>query len=194
MNEKSVLISLGDSRLKQISEVMGNKTCNKILEFLGDRDGTVSDISNELKIPINTADYNVKKLIQTGLIEKSSYFWSTKGKKMPIYRISNKKIIISPKKSRNVVSMILALGFTGIIAIILKKVTLTTELLYQNIPVTLRESGTLTLKAADATSEAVSVPSIFTSIASWEWFLIGAWFAIALFFVLSIIDERRKTK
>ena len=49
---------------------------------------------------MNTLDYNLKKLIGAGLIEKtSSFFWSVKGKKIPTYRLANKKIIISTKNS-----------------------------------------------------------------------------------------------
>jgi DNA-binding transcriptional ArsR family regulator len=194
MDEKSVLISLGDARLKQISEVMASKTCNKILEYLSEKDATVSDISRELKIPLNTADYNVKKLMEAGLIEKVSHFWSVKGKKMPTYRVSNKKIIISPKKSKSLTSLLLALGITGIIAAFLRRIT------EKEIPVVASEgarsfadAGMLQMDVAVKTAEVAS-SGFFSSLAPWEWFIFGAWFAILLFFALTIIDERRKSK
>jgi len=120
MDEKSILVNLGDEKAKEISEVIGSKTCNKILGYLSEHEGTVSDISGALKIPLNTTDYNVKKLVKSGLIEKASHFWSVKGKRMPTYRVSNKKIIISPKKS---IGKIFAwtLGLTGLMALTIRE-------------------------------------------------------------------------
>jgi len=70
MDEKSILINLGDEKAKWISEVIGNKSCNKILDLLAEKNLTVSDISHKLKMPINTVDYNVKKLVKAGLMMK----------------------------------------------------------------------------------------------------------------------------
>lgn len=186
MSEKSVLISLGDSRLKQISEIIGNKTCNKILDLLSEKEATVSDISRELHIPINTTDYNIKKLTESGLIEKKSHFWSVKGKKMPVYKISNKKIVISPKKTKSFASLLLALGITGLLAIAIKKMMVEEKI--NDIPL-LKTESFLIQKTGD-----LSHVGFFQSIASWKWFLIGAWLAILIFFVISYIDERRRTK
>jgi DNA-binding transcriptional ArsR family regulator len=184
MSEKSVLVSLGDERLKEISEVISNKTCNKILDFLSEKEATVSDISKELNIPINTTDYNIKKLIKAGLIEKKSHFWSVKGKKMPSYTISNKRIIISPKKSKSVTSLILALGLTGFIALLIRQFS---QIKTQNEEVRLTQSfDAVAPKIVELSSE-----SAISGLASWEWFLIGAWLAIVFFFIISSIIERR---
>ena len=190
MSKKNVLISLGDSRIKEISEVLQNKTCNKILEYISEKDATVSDISNFLKIPINTADYNVKKLVSTGLIESSAHFWSVKGKRMPTYKVSNKKIIISPKRTKNLTSLILALASTGVIALLVKKFTATKEIVYDTAPAMLRAVNDV---SSGAVRDASNI-SFIHSIVGWEWFLVGAWFAIFIFFIFSIIDERRKNK
>ncbi|MDP2946970.1 MAG: helix-turn-helix domain-containing protein [Nanoarchaeota archaeon] len=189
--DKNILISFGDGRIKQISEVLQNKTCNKILELLSEKDATVSDISGHLEIPMNTADYNVKKLILSGLIESSSHFWSIKGKKMPTYRISNKKIIISPRKTKGLTPLILALGFTGIMSLVIKKLLQTKEIAVNDAP------SLLTRATEDVAFDAVqnfSVSNFVYSISGWEWFLIGAWLAILMFFIFSIIAERRKIK
>ena len=99
MSEKFILVDLDDERSKSISEVLGNKTCKKILEYLSDlKEASENDISKNLSIPINTVEYNLNKLIKAGLIEKSKkFFWSVKGKRIDTYKISNKKIVISPK-------------------------------------------------------------------------------------------------
>ena len=85
MVEKNVTIPLNDSRLKLISEVLSNKSCLKILDLLAEKNLSVGDISKELNIPLNTIDYNVKKMVKTGLIEKESHWWSVKGKKIETF-------------------------------------------------------------------------------------------------------------
>ncbi|MFA5061359.1 MAG: helix-turn-helix domain-containing protein [Candidatus Pacearchaeota archaeon] len=185
MSEKNILIPLGDEKLKDISEVISNKTCNKILDFLVEEEATISDVSKKLSIPINTAEYNIKKLTKTGLIEKKSHFWSVKGKKMPVYVVSNKKIIISPKRSKSLLSLILALGLTGFFALIIKK---TTSKISENIVA----PEEMILKADRFAEATAQHPEILSTMAPWEWFLIGAWLAIIFFFVISSITERRK--
>ncbi len=188
MNEKHILVSLGDSRVRQIGEIIGNKTCNRILDFLVGESGSVSDISNKLNIPLNTVDYNVKKLIGAGLIEKSAHWWSVKGKKIPVYKISNRKIIISPKKFVGKI-FIWVTGLTGLVALSLRQFTRPIEsavkdggLLMSNFDsvAPMREVGHL------------SFLSVLSSISPWAWFLFGAWFAVVLFFVITLYNERRR--
>jgi DNA-binding transcriptional ArsR family regulator len=207
MSDKSVLVELGDSRLKEISEVIGSKTCNKILDYLTEKNGTVSDISRELAIPLNTADYNVKKLTSAGLIEKTSHFWSIKGKKMPVYKLSNKKIVISPKKTKSFLSMILAFGIMAILALILRWNMVNIENQQMNYDEPSFAAGAqdrnIFEKALMTSNEEASIQlndgsneieNSASKLDSWQWFLVGAWLAIVVFFVISIIDERRRSK
>jgi DNA-binding HxlR family transcriptional regulator len=96
-----MLISLEDSKSKSISEVLGSKTCKKIIGYLSERkEASQKDLSDVLTIPMNTLDYNIKKLLDSGFIQKrKNFFWSQKGKKIVMYELSNKSIVISPKKS-----------------------------------------------------------------------------------------------
>jgi len=200
MEEKQILVSLGDERVREIGEVIGNKSCSKILDFLAEEDGAVSDIAQKLKMPINTVDYNVKKLLRAGLIEKSSHWWSVKGKKMPIYKISNRKIVISPRKS---VASVFAwvVGLTGLTALTIREFVRSSDLFYvtkQGFIEEVAPRSTLSGGQADVASESVmnfagsvSSPGFLSSIPAWEWFLIGAWFAVLLFFVITIINEKR---
>jgi len=99
MSDKYINFDVDDPRASAIAEVMANKTCKKILSLLTEKDMSVSEIANNLNMPLNTIDYNVKKLVEAGLIEPiKSVFWSVKGKRIPVYKISNKKILISPRK------------------------------------------------------------------------------------------------
>ncbi|MEK6934179.1 MAG: beta-propeller domain-containing protein [Nanoarchaeota archaeon] len=117
--EKYLNVDLNDPRSTAIAEVMTNKTCKKILELVTEKEMSESDIASSLNIPLNTVGYNIKKLLEAGLIEKSKvYFWSVKGKRIPTYRISNKKIIISPKRLISVAPIAMFISILGAILII----------------------------------------------------------------------------
>lgn len=199
MDEKQILVSLGDERVREIGEVIGNKSCNKILDFFAEEDGTVSDIAQRLNMPMNTVDYNVKKLLRAGLIEKSSHWWSVKGKKMPIYKISNRKIVISPRKS---VTKVFAwvIGLTGLTALTIREFIQSSNAIYVTKGGFIQEafSNGAALKMENDLmnigASTVSSSGFWGSLASWEWFLIGAWFAVLLFFLVTIINERRLGK
>ena len=95
-------MDMNDERTKKVAEVMGNATCKKIIEFLAEiKEASEKDISDALGIPLNTAEYNLKKLIESGLAEKTkNFFWSTKGKKIEMFKLANKHIVISPKPKK----------------------------------------------------------------------------------------------
>jgi len=101
-DDKFILMGLDDSRSKDIAEVLGNKTCKKIIDYLAEtKEASEKDISDALTIPINTVEYNLNKLIKTGLVEKTkNFFWSRKGKKIDMYKLAKKHIVISPKPKR----------------------------------------------------------------------------------------------
>ena len=98
-NDKYINYDIDDPRSGAIAEVMANKTCKKILGLIAERELTASEIAGELGLPLNTTGYNIEKLLRAELIEETKgFFWSVKGKKMPKYKVSNKKIVISPRK------------------------------------------------------------------------------------------------
>lgn len=198
MDEKHILVSLGDEKAKQISEVIGSKSCNKILDLLADKDLTVSEISRKLKMPINTVDYNVKKLVKAGLIEKASHWWSVKGKKMLTYKVSNKKIIISPRKS---VAKVFAwtLGLTGLTALTIRELLGRAQYVAGPAMDSVRNNAFITETTLDSApiilggaENGVGFLSFIAGISPWSWFLMGAWFAVFLFFVFILYTERRK--
>jgi DNA-binding transcriptional ArsR family regulator len=109
---------MDDERIKNLAGVLGNKTCENIIDYLEKNDeASASDISEALKLPLNTVDYNIKKLVESGVVEKKKkFFWSVKGKKIVTYGLSNKSIVISPKgssvasKMKSIVPGILGVG------------------------------------------------------------------------------------
>jgi len=120
MNDKFIMIELEDSKSKKVAEILKNKTAKKILNYLSDvKDASETDMATELKIPLNTLEYNLKKLIDAGLVKKTKkFFWSKRGKKIPMYALAKKHIIISPKGSRPSANALRAvLPVLGILAI-----------------------------------------------------------------------------
>src|SRR4030042_1084632 len=122
-DDKFILMGLGDERAEHIAEVLKNKTCKKILDYLGDiKEASEKDISDSLKMPINTVEYNLNKLIKSGLVTKTkNFFWSVKGKKIPMYKLARKHIIISPNKSpsMNYLKTILPVVLIAVLVIML---------------------------------------------------------------------------
>ena len=201
--DKNVLVSLGDSRMKEIAEVLGSASCVRILELLGEEDLTISDISERLDMKINTADYNVKKLVGVGLIEGTGHWWSVKGRKMVVYRVSDKRIVISPKKS-NAKKFLWVLGLTGVIGIWLRSLfgessnlavkgvgdaMLMQDAVFEAAPE--MEALAVNTGVNNTVVQAAGDIGFWAGLAGWEWFLIGAWSAIVLFFIFSLISERK---
>lgn len=92
-----LLLSLDDEKTKAIANTVSNSTCKKILEFLAENDGTETEISKTLGIPISTVHYNLKQLLEARLVEWDNYHLSEKGKEVKHYTLANKYIIIAPK-------------------------------------------------------------------------------------------------
>jgi DNA-binding transcriptional ArsR family regulator len=98
MTKSSIMINLDDPQSDKIADAISNKTSKKILSLLAENEMSSSEIAEKLGIPLNTATYNLKNLVDSGLVERSKrFFWSSKGKKMELYKVSNKRIIIFPK-------------------------------------------------------------------------------------------------
>jgi len=188
MNKKFLLVSFDDERIGKLSETLTNKTCKKIVNFLIEKkEASQKDISDNLNIPMNTVDYSVKKLLNSGLIEKSkNFFWSRKGKKIINYKVSNTSIIISPKSSS------LNSKFKSLFPVILFSAALTFafRFLTQRIPVR-DETSLLSAPAVSKTAE-ISVNSavgnsvfLIDRIPTGTWFGIGAILVMLLFIWLN---------
>ena len=100
VDDKFILMGLDDEKAGSIAEILKSQTAKKILDFLGDiKEASEKDISDKLNMPINTVEYNLKKLVNSGLVDKSkNFFWSVKGKKISMYKLAKKHIIIGTKK------------------------------------------------------------------------------------------------
>ena len=98
MEDKFVLVSLSDKKSKKIAEVISNETARKILDYLGEKNKVSPiELSKKLNVPISTITYNLKLLSEYGLIIKEDEVWSDKGRKVSLYSIAKKMILIVPK-------------------------------------------------------------------------------------------------
>jgi DNA-binding transcriptional ArsR family regulator len=200
MVETDVLVNLDDPRTKDIAEAITNKTSKQILQYLAKENMSVSEISRNLKLPLNTVDYNIQKLAKAGLIEKKSFFWSPKGRKMHVYGVSNKRIIINPSSLGGKAVYGLAFLVTGLIALSAKGMQYLRQSAYATDMAPMEETllySAQTLSASEKIApivrETATYSSSFTlSLGSIEWFLIGAWLAIILLMVISVVKDKRK--
>ena len=186
MTKNSIMVDLDDPRTVDIADVISNKTSKKILSLLSEGEFSEAEISSKLGVAINTIGYNIKKLENTGLIEKTNeHFWSVKGKRVHRYKVSNKSIVITPRTIiRGVIPTIL---ITGAIAIGIKLFTVSTTLndntaqlksistpksleAAEGVASTVSDSASILVeKAADAGAiQIISNPNY------WLWFLAGA--------------------
>jgi len=125
-DEKFMLISMDDEKSKSLAEAIGNKTCKKITTLLAEtqkKELSETDIADELSLPVNTVEYNLKKLVEAGLVEKSkNFFWSRKGKKIPMYKLSKKLVIIAPKNtSKTLLKSLLPVSLVSILGAVFIK-------------------------------------------------------------------------
>src|SRR3989344_3588410 len=95
--EKFLLVSLKEDKAKKLAQVISNDTSRKILDYLAEKEATESDLAKTLEVPISTIHYNLKALMDAGIIEVEEFHYSQKGKEVNHYKLANKYIIIAPK-------------------------------------------------------------------------------------------------
>ena len=190
---KHIMISLDDDSSKSLSEVLSNDTCKRILSFLADNEEvTESDIANKLKIPLNTVNYNMKKLLDSKLVDEAGhFFWSKKGKKIRVYRLSNKSILISPKSKgrfNKVLTTLITVGSTFLLGLAIR-FFFRSEIrpIEDNFYATSEAAITTTQKLlSDGSAQNISyLSSVMSSIPSWGWFLGGGLFALIIILALN---------
>jgi DNA-binding transcriptional ArsR family regulator len=200
MEKQYLMFDIQDSRSDVIAEVLANKTCKKILSLLAEKEMSESDVVKELGLPANTAHYNMQKLVASGFVEQASkFFWSSKGKRVIIYKLSNKKVVISPKTSFK--GILPAFIVTGIAAIAVKVFTASKQVAYsasQSTDVAITKMAEGTAAGLNYGAERIAVAPIqpiadaaiqagsLSSIAPWSWFIFGAWAALLVFLLFNI--------
>lgn len=195
MTKSSIMIDLDDPRTAKLADVISNKTTKKILSFLAEQELSETELSKSLEIPLNTIEYNINKLEETGLIEKAQgFFWSPKGKKVYKYKVSNKKIVISPKTiTKGIIPTIIITTFLAFLIKILLGSSQASLISQKGI----QETAPKVAVGAAESMKAIEPSNIIPSVAisnSWAWFLLGAFVALAIFLIWNILKTERRLK
>lgn len=191
MTKKYILLSLGEKGAENLAKVIGNKTCKKIIDFLSEtKEASEKDISDYLKLPLNTIEYNLKKLIESGFVEKSkTFFWSQKGKKIPTYKLSNKSILISPssKVQSKILPALISIGASIIGTFAISRIFSSSMSTGLNEPVLKSQDAVYGAAAEAANEAALRTGEVLTSqpFPVWGWFLLGAIFAILIYTLMA---------
>ncbi|MBI2139335.1 helix-turn-helix transcriptional regulator [Candidatus Woesearchaeota archaeon] len=113
-----LLVSLQEEKAKELAAVMGSDSCKKILEHLGEHEGTTeSDIARQLQLPLSTVHYNISHLQKANLIVSEEFHYSPKGKEVNHYKLANKYIIIAPKGAHGMLGRLKTLLPAGLLAL-----------------------------------------------------------------------------
>ncbi len=97
-DEKFLVVPLG-KKSKAITQTVSNDTAMEIMELLADGPMSTSKVAERLGIPLTTAQYNIEKLMESGLVKIAKTKYSEKGREVKLYEAMNRAIIILPGKS-----------------------------------------------------------------------------------------------
>ncbi|MFA4876283.1 MAG: helix-turn-helix domain-containing protein [Methanoregula sp.] len=106
MAEDVVILEPGDERAQKIAKAMASPTGGDILHLLRDGQKSLTDIAEQLNLPLNTAKYHLENLLDAGLIAVAETKYSVKGREVKIYTLTNQLLIVAPRQS-NVRSLLL---------------------------------------------------------------------------------------
>jgi len=106
MAEDVILLEPGDVRAQKIAKAMASPTAGDILHQLRDGPKSLTDIADNLKLPMNTAKYHLENLLDAGLIAVEQTKYSVKGREVKLYTLTNQLLIVAPRRS-NVRSLLL---------------------------------------------------------------------------------------
>lgn len=97
-DEKFLVVPLG-KKSKVITQTVSNDTAMEIMELLADGPMSTTGVAERLNIPLTTAQYNIEKLMEAGLVRIARTKYSEKGREVKLYEAMNRAIIILPGKT-----------------------------------------------------------------------------------------------
>lgn len=204
-----VMVDLNDPRTEKIAEVISNKTSKKIISLLSEKEMSESEIATSLEIPLNTVGYNVKKLVDTGFIEKVGRFlWSVKGKRVHKYRIVDRRIVISPKSLvKGIIPAVLISGAAAFgIKLFSERFIIgisersrdsavseeISEKITNEIAAGASSSVQISQKTGVGVSEEISQSISRIAESAWLWFLAGALFGLFIYLTWNYFFRRKE--
>lgn len=200
-----LLVSLEENKAKQLAQIVSNDVCRKILDHLAVNDGhsTETEIASRLSIPISTVHYNLKQLVQSGIVKAEEFHYSKKGREVLHYTLANKYIIIAPKateslsnKLRKILPVFAIVAGAGIAVQLFTGFSgrLGGQVMTANSALEKIAAGAVP-QAAQAVQDSAVTGAVQTAQAQPSialWFAIGALFALIVYLAYDIIRERAK--
>lgn len=188
--ESFVLVSLKEEKARKLAKVLNNGSCRKILDQLTAKESTETELSKKLNLPISTVHYNLKHLLDSGLITADEFHYSQKGREVNHYKLANKYIIIAPKstfgikeKLKSVLPVALLVGASAFAIQLFRMGTAT----FGATKGVFAEGASRDAVAASI-PQAVQITSQTNPV--W-WFLAGALLTIVIFLILDWIKSKK---
>ncbi|HXX54459.1 MAG TPA: helix-turn-helix domain-containing protein [Methanoregula sp.] len=97
MAENVVILEPGDENAQKIAKALANPTAGDILRSLAGKNKSLSEITEELAVPLNTAKYHLENLLDAGLISVADTRYSVKGREVKYYSLTDRLLIVAPK-------------------------------------------------------------------------------------------------
>jgi len=193
MTDKFIMVDLEDKHSKEIANVIANDTSRRILDYLSEHKANESEICRGLKLAPSTVNYNIKHLLKHNLIEVKDFFWSDKGNKVNIYTVSNKLIVIAPKKSEfknRLKDLFGVLVLGGLISGVIYSFNKNASRAFDYSNDMLATKSALEMMLAVEETRQVIVPSASDfNIA--VWFFLGVLFAVIIVLIISYFRRKK---
>jgi len=200
-DESFLLVSLEEEKAKKLAQVLSNDTARKILDYLSKKDlVTETQIAKALKLPLSTVHYNLQLLVKSDLIKDEHFTYSEKGKQIIHYSLSNKYVIIAPKKTEQLkekLKKFLPVVFiTTTVSLLIKYFWQYTIIrsLSKNIMTTYAEEAAVAGADMFARAPAVQEISTLNNQEFAIWFLFGGVFALLTYFIWAEIILKKYNK
>lgn len=202
--DKFILVSLEETKAKQLAEVITNPTSKRILNYLTEHeDATETKLSQELSIPLPTTHYNLQKLKEAGLIAVEEFHYSKKGREVDHYKLASKYIIIAPKETRGLKTKLRSILPVALSIAFISTIIHFTQKFYSAAkPAAMEAASILTVEEAQDMATkgiAMQAPSAqnITKAAQTVtaepslalWFLLGGLVALALYALITLIKK-----
>ncbi len=196
-DEPYLLVSLDDNKSKTLAQVLSNDTARKILDHLSKKEhATETDISKDLKVPLSTVHYNLDLLVKADLVTDESFTYSEKGKQIVHYALSNKYVIIAPRKSALFIEKL-----KQFLPVLLITTGISLGIKYFMRPPVIYDAAPMMAKVAEESSDtlaagmtAVTQTPITQTQEFAIWFLFGSVSALIIYFVWAEVILKWKKK
>src|SRR5271157_1353331 len=97
-DDKLLVVPLGHES-KALTQTFSNDTAMQIMGLMADGPMSTSAVAEKLGIPLTTAQYNIEKLMEAGLVKIEKTKYSEKGREVKLYRASKRFIVLVPENT-----------------------------------------------------------------------------------------------